>query len=367
MSAKKLSLDFHYLFKFAPGAILVLMPDWTIAEVTEEYLRLVMKKRENTVGRNIFETFPDNPEDETPRSEQVRASFLKVFATGEPDELPVQKYDIERPAEAGGGFEEHYWRLIQYPCFDENGKVAYLYQRVENITAQMRLEKKNLEQEKLNVELVSRAEKSEIKRKETAEALEDAQMRLEAALDAGQIGTWTWNPVSNSVVADKNLTKFFSISEEDAGGGKIENYLAAIHPDDAANVGKLITDALENSDTYEAEYRLINPDGAVRWVIARGKILRDEKGSPQQLPGVVIDITDIKKDAGTSARTHEAGDFDSDIGIALNRREDLRKSSEILHRCAGQTSRCGVCAYLDSSIKAKKCSNCKPVRASTRT
>ncbi len=295
MSVKDFSLDFRRLFELAPGAFLVLLPDLTIAEATDEYLRMVMRKREDIIGREVFEAFPDNPDDETANSVQVRASFLKVFETGEPDELPLQKYDVQRPAEDGGDFEERYWRLVTFPGFTELGEVAYIYQRVENITERIRLEEKNLAQEKTNRELTVRMEKSESDRQETADALEDAQIRLEAALDAGEIGTWTWDPINNSVVADKYLAKFFSISKEDANGGKIEKYLAAVHPDDISAVEKLIADALENSDTYEAEYRLINPDGKIRWVVARGRILRDEKDKPYQLPGVVIDITQRKK------------------------------------------------------------------------
>lgn len=295
MSVNEFPLDFRRLFEMSPGAFLVLLPDLTIAEATDEYLRTVMRKREDIVGREVFEAFPDNPDDETVNSIQVKASFLKVFETGEPDELPLQKYDVQRPAEDGGGYEERYWRLVTFPGFNGKGEVAYIYQRVENITEQVRLQEKNAEQRKLNEELSDRAERSETARKQTADALEDVRLRLESALNAGEIGTWTWDPVNDKVVADKNLAKFFSVSEEVANGGKIENYLKAVHPDDLQIVEELIKVALGNKDSYEAEYRLINPDNSIRWVVARGRIVRDEKGDPIQLPGVVIDITSRKQ------------------------------------------------------------------------
>jgi len=203
---------------------------------------------------------------------------------------------VRRSSEAGGGFEERFWQLITFPRFDESGAVAYVVHRVEDVTEHVT---KEIKKDELNAELAHRAERVETERREAADALEDARHRLEAALDAGEIGTWTWNIRNDRVVADRNLKRFFFVSPNDAAGGKIENYIAAIHPDDRERVEKLINDALENQDSYEAEYRLVDPngsgDGNVRWVVARGRILRDKNNAPTQLPGVVIDITMRKK------------------------------------------------------------------------
>lgn len=295
MQTRDFSLDYLRLFELAPGAFLLLLPDLRIAAVTDAYLDLVMRRREDIVGRGIFEVFPDNPDDDSSHSPEVKNSFLKVFETGEPDVLPVQKYDVQRPAEEGGGFEERYWRLETFPVFNESGAVEYAYHRVENITGQVLLEKRNLEQKKLYDELKSSAEQTEIERRKTAAALADTRSRLDAALEAGEIGTWTWDPIKNHVIADANLAKFFSFPESERSSGPIEKYLAAVHPDDVPKVEKLFTTALESGDRYEAECRLVNPDNSIRWVVARGKVIRDGKGAGTQLLGVVIDITSRKK------------------------------------------------------------------------
>lgn len=288
------SPDYRHLFEISPKAVIVLAPDLKVINVSDEYLNLTMRRREEVVGHYIFEVFPDNPDDESAHSEQVRASFLKVFETGEPDTLPVQKYDVMRPLEEGGGYEERYWRLVTFPVFDDQKKVCCIYHHVENITENILLEKKAIEQAKRNSELSALAEKIESERREAESALEDTRLRLESALQAGEIGTWTWDVVNNRIVADKSLAMLFSVSDEDAKGGSLEKYTAAIHEDDRERIRKLISDALQNSDSYRAEYRLVKPDDSIRWVVARGSILRDESGNPLQLPGVVIDITERK-------------------------------------------------------------------------
>jgi len=255
-----------------------------------------MVKREELVGKYLFDVFPDNPDGEAHNSANVRESFEKVFRTGEPDELPIIKYDVQRPAEEGGGFEERFWKLATFPGFNDEGAVSYIIHRVEDITDQIRLEQRKLEQDKITAELEDRAKQFEHERRIAAAALEDANVRLESALEAGEIGTWTWDIVNNRVVADKNLAVFFSVSEKDATSGQLEKYLGSIHPDDRERVEQLIGDVLVNGETFEAEYRLIDPlNGKIRWIVARGRVLRDAEGNPIQLPGVVIDITERKR------------------------------------------------------------------------
>lgn len=132
-------------------------------------------------------------------------------------------------------------------------------------------------------------------RKENEIALHKARTRLEATLTAGEIGTWTWDITNNAVSADKNLARMFSVSEANANGGEIENYIAAIHSDDRERVAAIILDAVENGDDYEADYRLISAEGKICWVIARGTVERDSEGKPIHLNGVVLDITERKE------------------------------------------------------------------------
>jgi PAS domain S-box-containing protein len=129
-------------------------------------------------------------------------------------------------------------------------------------------------------------------RKQAEEVLRDARERLEVTLRAAEIGTWTWDIPNDRIFADPNLARMYSVSAADAQGGPRAHYLSALHPDDRAKAGKAIAVAL-NSDTgnYEVDYRLIQKDGSLRWVLARGKVQRDEAGKPSRMLGVAIDIT----------------------------------------------------------------------------
>ena len=212
------STDFRQLFETLPGLYIVLTPDLRVVTVTDEYLLTTMVTREDLVGNYLFDVFPENPDDhEAHNSASVKNSIEKVFQTGESDELPLIRYDLRRPESDGGNFEERFWQIVTFPRFDENGAVAYVVHRVEDVTKHI---KKEIEQEELNAELSLRAEQIESERERAAFALEDAQLRLEAALEAGEIGTWTWDIQNNRVVADKNLAHFFSVSKTDASGGR---------------------------------------------------------------------------------------------------------------------------------------------------
>jgi len=128
--------DFQLLFESAPGAYLVLSPDLTIVAVSTAYLEATMTRREDIVGRALFEVFPDNPHD--PAADGVRnlrASLDRVRASMRPDTMAIQKYDIRRPDALGGGFEERYWSPVNSPVVDGSGTLVNIIHRVEDVTA----------------------------------------------------------------------------------------------------------------------------------------------------------------------------------------------------------------------------------------
>jgi PAS domain S-box-containing protein len=139
---------------------------------------------------------------------------------------------------------------------------------------------------------------AERERDRIAGELAEARARMESTLSAAEVGTWTWDVGTNRVVADRNLARMFGVSSADAAGGPIEAYLAATHPDDRAYVAARIDAAVAGGQTYVAEYRLVAPDGHVRWVIARGRVERDADGAAVRLPGVVVDVTEQKRAEG---------------------------------------------------------------------
>jgi FixJ family two-component response regulator len=112
---------------------------------------------------------------------------------------------------------------------------------------------------------------------------------------SGCLASWDWQVASNRVVGDRNLARLFGVASACAGGAPLETYLAAIHPEDAPRVASLIREAVEGGGSYEATYRIVQPDSTSRVVIARGRAQYDTAGRPARLPGVLVDITDVQE------------------------------------------------------------------------
>lgn len=127
--------DFRRLFESSPGLYLVLSPELIIVAASDAYLRATMTERNEIVGRYLFDVFPDNPGD--PSASGVRnlgASLDSVRRTKSPDIMPIQKYDVRRPASRGGGFEERFWSPVNSPILDDSGELLYIIHRVEDVT-----------------------------------------------------------------------------------------------------------------------------------------------------------------------------------------------------------------------------------------
>jgi signal transduction histidine kinase/CheY-like chemotaxis protein len=126
-------LDFRLLFESSPGSYLVLERDLRIVAVTDAYLAATMTKREEIVGRYLFDVFPDNPDDPgATGTRNLRASLDTVLRTGRPHAMQVQKYDIRRPETEGGGFEERYWSSVNSPVF-AGDRLTHIIHRVEEL------------------------------------------------------------------------------------------------------------------------------------------------------------------------------------------------------------------------------------------
>ncbi|MGD0907544.1 MAG: PAS domain S-box protein [Candidatus Acidiferrales bacterium] len=120
------------LFESLPALFLILTPDLKIVSASDAYLMATMRKREDLVGRGIFDAFPDNPEDPLATgTSRLRDSFERVRQTNAPDTMAIQKYDIRRP---DGTFEERYWSPINSPVLGKNDRIEYIIHRVEDVT-----------------------------------------------------------------------------------------------------------------------------------------------------------------------------------------------------------------------------------------
>jgi signal transduction histidine kinase len=147
--------DFRLLFESAPGSFLVLRPDLSIAAVSDAYLNNTLTKRNEIIDRNIFDVFPDNPND--PNADGVsklKTSLERVLKNKVSDAMSIQKYDIPKPKAEGGGFEERYWSPLNSPVLNSNKEVEFIIHRVEDVTdyvMQIKATSSNLMQNELEL------------------------------------------------------------------------------------------------------------------------------------------------------------------------------------------------------------------------
>jgi len=138
------SLEHALLFAATPVALLVLTPDLVIRTASDAYLRATSTRLADIVGKSIFEVFPDNPDERDATGvNNLRASLERVVATGRPDPMAVQRYDIREPrageSAATAGFVEHYWSPINVPVHDASGRLRYILHKVDDVTDYVRL------------------------------------------------------------------------------------------------------------------------------------------------------------------------------------------------------------------------------------
>jgi len=129
------SVNFQKLFESVPGLYLVLSPDLKIVAVSNAYAQATMTKREELIGKNLFNAFPDNPDEiGATGTSNLRASLKRVLEFRKLDIMAVQKYDIRRPESEGGGFEVRYWSPTNSPVFADDGSVALIIHSVKDVT-----------------------------------------------------------------------------------------------------------------------------------------------------------------------------------------------------------------------------------------
>lgn len=122
-------IDFGELFDVLPSPHMVLDANHCYVAVNRAYEQAVMRSRDEMMGRNLFDLFPNDGES----GRRLRDSFNRVLETGEPDTLAYIPYDLPRPPELGGGMEVRYWTAVHTPILGRDGE-PYVMQNTVDVT-----------------------------------------------------------------------------------------------------------------------------------------------------------------------------------------------------------------------------------------
>jgi PAS domain S-box-containing protein len=118
-----------------------------------------------------------------------------------------------------------------------------------------------------------------------------ANALLHLALEAGKAVAWEWDVKSGRDSWFGDLQTIFGIPST-TYRGYVEDFRRRVHPDDRALVWKAVKDAMEGRSEYVAQFRIMQPDGSARWVVARGRFYYLPDGEPDRMLGIAVDVTE---------------------------------------------------------------------------
>lgn len=279
---------FRAIFEQSPLSTQILAPDGRTVRVNPAWQALWGSTMKDLGDYNILA----DPQLEA----QGTAALLRCAFAGQPVHLPAIRYN---PAEAipGGSRDADPARWVSafaYPVKNEAGAVAEVVLVHQDITGTRR------SQEELRV----------------------SEERLRLALAAGHMNVWEWDLQTGMVQCSANAREFWGIAV-----GRIAEFTAVIHPDDRATVEQSVAAAIAGHEPYFAEYRIVRPDGELRWVQSRGQVDCDAEHRPMRILGITLDVTGLKSAQETTRLIADAGDM---LGASLDYHATLQNLTRLL-------------------------------------
>ena len=125
-----------------------------------------------------------------------------------------------------------------------------------------------------------------------ARELGEEERRLDLAAQAGGMGMWRWDVANDQVWMNEKGRSLFGFAPQDKPNA--ERFRSRIHSEDREAVRAVAAKALPVGADYETEYRVVLPDGAIRWLHSRGRVELGADGKPCRVHGVSFDVTEPK-------------------------------------------------------------------------
>ena len=228
------------------------LPDTTLTFVNATYCRYFGKTQEELIGAKFLDFIPE------PAREGVRKHVESLV---ENRSVEINEHEVLLP---NGDMGWQQW--IDHAILDASGKVVEFQAVGRDIT----------------------------ERKQMEEELRESEERLRLALEAGRMGVWEWDTRTNAVKWSK---EHYTVMGLKPFSLEPDYYVWAdrVHPDDLPVAAETMNRAIEEKGEYRQEYRIIWPDGSVRWVEGRAKPVYDEGGQCLKMSGFIVDITERKQ------------------------------------------------------------------------
>jgi PAS domain S-box-containing protein len=132
---------------------------------------------------------------------------------------------------------------------------------------------------------------------------QEKESQLCMAVQAAQMGIWDWDMVSGAVTWSAEHAAIFGLALDEFDG-RYTTFAACIHPNDLAELDRVVDLAIHRRAIYQHEYRVVWRDGSIHWVEGRGQVFYDAAGQPIRMSGIVLNI-DQRKQAELTLRRYE--------------------------------------------------------------
>jgi two-component system sensor kinase FixL len=129
-----------------------------------------------------------------------------------------------------------------------------------------------------------------------ADDLRESEARLALAADSADAGLWSWDFKTNRIWATEKARGLYGFLSDRTI--TFERLLDAVHPEDRGRVGRDARQAFQEGSDFHSEYRIVLPDGSIRWIKAQAQAHLKPSGEPDRMMGVSLDVSERKRDEG---------------------------------------------------------------------
>lgn len=177
-------------------------------------------------------------------------------------------------------------------------------------------------------------------RTEAEAALRASEQRLQVALEAADMGSWDWDLATDRAIWNEQHYRLFGLPP--AGPeSSYAAFMSGVHPDDRARVGGALRAAIAGDGLFQAEFRVVWPDGSTHWLAGRGRVQRASASAGGRMSGVTMDTTERREAERALRAAHDelerrVAERTADL-TATNRR--LRTAMDARRRAGVQRER----------------------------
>ncbi|MHC1727257.1 MAG: sigma 54-interacting transcriptional regulator [Syntrophobacteraceae bacterium] len=132
-----------------------------------------------------------------------------------------------------------------------------------------------------------------LERRKADLVLRESEARLSLAADAAEAMLWDLEVSSGHLWTTQKAKDFFGFSPN--SDIDFETFLGVVHPEDREGLHETVEVTVQSGSDARAEYRIVRPDGSIRWILSKGRLYPATPGSVARLMGVSLDITKRKQ------------------------------------------------------------------------